>query len=112
MAPSNSTLTVDLGEVKTINRFAIENAGLYSETSLSTAEAELHVSVDNVTFVKAGRVFAHRNAQKELVPLAWFDAPIDPTPAQYVKLVVTKPGADGQIRIASFQVFEDIGWTP
>jgi len=108
-ALAGSTLTVDLGEVKTINRFAIENAGLFSEASLSTAEAELHVSVDNVTFVKVGRVFAHRNAQKELVPLAWFDAPLDPTPARYVKLVVTNPGADGKIRVASFQVFEVTG---
>jgi len=107
IAASGSTLTVDLGAVKTINRFAMENAGLFADAALSTIEAELSVSVDGVAFVEAGRVSAQRNARNENVPLAWFDVPIAPTPARYVKLAVTKPGADGIIRIASFQVFED-----
>ena len=108
IAPSGSTLTVDLGAVKTINRFAIENAGLFADASLNTTEAELYVSVDRIKFVKACRVFAHYNAQKQIVPMTWFDVPVTPTSARYVKLVVTKPGSDGKIRIASFQVFEDV----
>ena len=111
IAPSGSTLTVDLGTVKTINRFAIENAGLFADAALNTIEAQLHVSVDGITFLEAGRVAAHRNARHELVPLAWFDVPITPVTARYVKLAVTHPGADGTIRIASFQVFEDAGST-
>ncbi len=111
IAPSGSNLTVDLGAVKTINRFAIENAGLFADAALNTVEAQLHVSVDGTTFVEAGRVSAHRNARHEIVPLAWFDVPVAPTPARYVKLVVTNSGADGNIRVASFQVFEDAGST-
>ena len=106
IAPSGSTLTVDLGAVKTINRFAIENAGLFADAALNTVEAQLDVSVDGATFVEAGRVSAHRNARHEIVPAAWFDVPVAPTPARYVKLAVTKPGADGNIRIASFQVLK------
>ena len=109
IAPSGSTLTVDLGAVKTINRFAIENAGLFADAALNTVEAQLDVSVDGTTFVEAGRVSAHRNARNEIVPAAWFDVPVDPIPARFVKLAVTKPGSDGNIRIASFQVFEDAG---
>ena len=111
IAPSGSTLTVDLGAVKTINRFAIENAGLFADAALNTVEAELHVSVDGTTFVEAGRVSAQRNERHEIVPLAWFDVPVAPAPARYVKLAVTKPGADGNISIASFQVFEDANST-
>ena len=107
IAPPSSALTVDLGAVKTINRFAIENAGLFADAALNTVEAELHVSVDGVTFMEAGRVYAQRNARHETVPSAWFDAPVTPRSARFVKLAVTKPGADGNIRIASFQVFED-----
>ena len=97
--------------MKTINRFAIENAGLFADAALNTVEAELHVSVDGVTFVEAGRVFSHRNARHEIVPSAWFDSPLASRPARYIKLAVTKPGADGNIRIASFQVFEDASST-
>ena len=71
----------------------------------------MDVSVDGATFVEAGRVSAHRNARHEIVPFAWFDAPVAPVPARYVKLAVTQPGADGKIRIASFQVFEDASST-
>jgi len=104
-------LTVDLGTVKTINRFAIENAGLFGDAALNTVEAQLHASVDGTTFVAAGRDCAQRNARNEIVPAAWFDVPVAPIAARYVKLAVTKPGADGQIRIASFQVFEDASST-
>ena len=97
--------------MKTINRFAIENAGLFADAALNTVEAELHVSVDGVTFVEAGRVSAQRNERHEIVPLAWFDSQLAPMPARYVKLAVTKPGADGNISIASFQVFEDANST-
>jgi len=102
---------VDLGAVKTINRFAIENAGFFADAALNTVEAEFSVSIDGVTFVEAGRVSAYRNARNEIVPVAWFDVPITPIPARYVKLAVTKSGADGKIRVASFQVFEDVGST-
>jgi len=102
---------VDLGTVKTINRFAIENAGLFGDAALNTVEAQLHASVDGTTFVAAGRDCAQRNARNEIVPAAWFDVPVAPIAARYVKLAVTKPGADGQIRIASFQVFEDASST-
>ena len=111
IAPSGSTLTVDLGAVKTINRFVIENAGLFADAALNTVEARLEVSIDGAAFVEAGRVSAHRNARHEAVPPAWFDVPVAPTPARYVKLAVTQPGADGNIRVASFQVFEDAGST-
>jgi len=107
VAPAGSTLTVDLGAVKTINRFAIENAGLFVDSALNTLEAQLLVSVDGATFVEAGRVAAPRNARHEIVPLAWFDVPIAPVAARWVRLAVTQPGSDGHIRVASFQVFED-----
>ena len=105
IAPSGSTLTVDLGVVKTINRFAMENAGLFSEGALNPTEAEIYVSLDGVAFEKAGRVSADGNAR------AWYDVPLPPTPARYVKLAVTRPGKDGKIRVASLQVFADASST-
>ena len=83
----------------------MENAGLFSEGALNPTEAEIYVSLDGVAFEKAGRVSADGNAR------AWYDVPLPPTPARYVKLAVTRPGKDGKIRVASLQVFADASST-
>ena len=101
IAPSGSTVAVDLGAVYMINRFAIENAGLYLPENLNTIMAQLNVSVDGVSFVKAGQ------CDNSSYPSAWYDVPIAPTSARYVQLAVTGSGSDGTIRAASFQVFKD-----
>jgi len=101
IAPSGNTLTIDLGAVKMINRFAIENAGLFLPENLNTTVAQLNVSIDGVSFVKAG------NCDNGTYPRAWYDVPIAPIQARYVQLAVTGAGADGSIRVASLQVFED-----
>jgi hypothetical protein len=98
-ASAGSDLEVDLGRSQFINRFGIESAGLMMTNSLNTLEAELWTSEDGHAYVKAGVL--------ETYGAAWCDMPIAPRRARYVKLRVTKPGADGIIRVASFDVYGD-----
>jgi len=88
-----------LGRSQFIHRFGIESAGLMMTNSLNTLEAELWTSEDGHAYVKAGVL--------ETYGAAWCDMPIAPRRARYVKLRVTKPGADGIIRVASFDVYGD-----
>lgn len=96
-APGGSYLEVDLGDVKTIDRFGIESAGLFMDRKLNTAEAELRVSLDGRAFTTVAKIWPG--------PHAWADRPIDPVNARYVRLLVNRPGEDGSIRIATFSVF-------
>ena len=64
---------------------------------LNTREAELWVSLDGKEFRRAATV----NTQG----FAWGDTPVDVVEARYVQLRVTQGAADGQIRVASFDVF-------
>ena len=95
-APAGSYLQIDLGRVHTISRFGIESAGLLMPRELNTARAELHVSVDGNAFTRAAVLHAAGFARA--------DTPVEQVSARYVRLYVTNPGADGIIRVASFDV--------
>ena len=96
-APAGSYLQIDLGSEHTIDRFGIESAGLLMDRELNTVRAELHVSLDGKAFTRAAVLHTAR--------FAWADTPVEPVPARYVRLHVTGPGADGTIRVVSFNVF-------
>jgi hypothetical protein len=96
-APGGSWLQVDLGRPCQVDRFRIESAGLDVGPGLNALEADLYLSEDGAHFQRAGRL--------ETYGAGWGGRPIEPTMARYVRLVVTRPGQDGVIRIASFDVF-------
>ncbi|HET6383412.1 MAG TPA: glycosyl hydrolase family 28-related protein [Armatimonadota bacterium] len=96
-APAGSWLQVDLRRVRMVDRFGIESAGLFLDRGLNTLEADLYLSVDGRKFVRAARL--------ETNGAAWADRPVEPTEARYARLVVTRPGADGIIRVTSFEVY-------
>jgi len=96
-APAGNWLQVDLGKTLVVNRFDIESAGFVSDKKLNTKEADLYVSVDGHTFRRVGSLYTNGSATAS--------RPVEPTPARYVRLVVTKPGADNVIRVNSFDVF-------
>jgi hypothetical protein len=98
-AAAGSDLDVDLGQPRWINRFGIESAGWVMPQDRNTLEAELWAGDDGRHYRKA--------AVLETGGAAWADMPFAPLQARYVRLRVTKPGADGIIRVASFDVFED-----
>jgi hypothetical protein len=98
-AKAGSDLDVDLGRPRMINRFRIESAGLVMSPDRNTVEAELWVGDDGSHYRKA--------AVMETGGASWADMPVAPLRGRYVRLRVTKPGADGIIRVASFDVFED-----
>ena len=100
-AAPGGALDVDLGRSRKINRFGIESAGLVMARDLNTMEAELWVGDDGRHYRKV--------AVLETYGATWADMPFAPLQARYVRLRVTKPGADGIIRVASFDVFEDGG---
>lgn len=96
-AKAGGLLDVDLGESRLITRFALESAGFYLPQNLNTLEAELWVGDDGTNFRKAA-VMKTGGASRA-------DIPVPPVQARFVRLRVTKPGADGIIRIASFDVY-------
>lgn len=104
-APAGSCLIVDLGEVRTINRFRLESAGLFKGLKYNAVEAELYVSIDGDNFANAGKMSLDRSNFNATYAFSWGDVAIEPIQARYVRLNVTRPGTDGKIRIASFDVF-------
>ncbi|MBN2451673.1 MAG: discoidin domain-containing protein, partial [Lentisphaeria bacterium] len=105
-APGGALLDVDLGQVLVLDRVAVEGAGRFIELALNTVRAELLVSRDGRTFAVAARLEARPGGQGQSQTHSWVDVPIlPPVPARYVRLRVTDPGADGTIRVASFDLF-------
>lgn len=98
-ASAGGVLDVDLGRARRINRFGIESAGFIMSKNCNTVEAELWIGDDGRHYRKA--------AVLETGGATCADMPFAPLQARYVRLRVTKPGADNIIRVASFDVFED-----
>lgn len=98
-AAAGSDLDVDLGRPRLINRFEIESAGWVMARERNTVEAELWAGDDGLHYRKA--------AVLETGGATWAGMPFTPLRSRYVRLRITKPGADGIIRVASFDVFED-----
>ena len=100
-APAGSVLQVDLGHVCRISRFGVVGAGYTMGREFNVLEAQLWVSRDGKEF--------HRAAQVNTQGFAWGDTPVgtlgESTDGRHVQLRVTNGGADGRIRVASFDVF-------
>ena len=96
-APAGSVLQVDLGRECVINRFGVVGAGYTMAKEFNVGEAELWVSRDGQDFKRA--------AQVDTQGLAWGDTPVEAVEGRYVQLKVTRGGADGRIRVASFDVY-------
>ena len=56
-------------------------------------------------FTLVGKLYARPGGNHQPHAYAWADTPVEPVEARYVRLVVTHPGADGTIRVATFDVF-------
>ena len=96
-AKSGCWLQVDMGRIELVNRFDIQSAGFMKKRLLNAQQAVLYLSSDGLHFQKAGVLETNGEA--------WGSRPFEPTSARYARLVVTRPGKDRIIRIASFQVF-------
>ncbi len=104
-APSGSDLDVDLGQARTITGFGLVNAGLFDDLKQNAEEAELWTSTDGQNYTKAETVYVRPGGALQPNAHSWADCPVTPVTARYVRLKVTKPGADGIIRISTFNVF-------
>lgn len=104
-APGGSYLEVDLGQTRTVTGFGARSAGMYFDLRQNIVEAELQVSEDGKSFTPAGTAYAKPGGDAQAYPYSWADTMVTPVRARYVRLYVTKPGADGKIRVANFDVF-------
>ena len=104
-APAGSDLDVDLEQMRTITGFGLDNAGLFSDLKQNAEEAELWVSMDGRNYTKSETVSVRPGGEQQTNAYSWADCPVTPVTARYVRLKVTKPGADGIIRISSFNVY-------
>ncbi|WP_319586247.1 glycosyl hydrolase family 28-related protein [uncultured Desulfobulbus sp.] len=104
-APAGSYLEVDLGEIHNITGFGFVSAGMFSNLDINAEEAELQVSKDGKSFVKAGTAYARPGGFAQPHAYSWSDEAIKPVYTRYVRLYVTKPGADNKIRISTFNVY-------
>ncbi len=104
-APAGSDLDVDLGQTRTITGFGLVNAGLFDDLKQNAEEAELWTSADGQDYTKAETVYVRPGGALQPYSNSWADCPVTPVTARYVRLKVTKPGADGIIRISTFNVF-------
>ena len=104
-APAGSDLDVDLGQARVITGFGLVNAGIFSDLMQNAEEAELWVSIDGQNYTKSETLALRPGGTLQQYANSWADCPVAPVTARYVRLRVTKPGADGVIRVSSFNVY-------
>ena len=105
-APAGALLDVDLGAGMLLDRVSIEGAGRFLQLPLNTVKAELLASSNGADFKRVALLNARIGGAKQPHTHSWVDIPIlPPVAARHVRLRVTDPGADGVIRVASFDVF-------
>lgn len=100
-ASANSTLTVDLGQTKTIKRWAVRHAEAGGEpASLNTRDFALQVSTDGVNFTNADSVSGNTGAVTE--------RSITGATGRYFRLNITTPSQNGDLHanIYEFELYD------
>lgn len=94
---SGEAVTVDLGSVRTIDRFAVDFCGTASAPPQKAVNATLLVSSDGKRFSEA--------ATLSTWGAGWGSRPVEPLRARWVRVRLDVTGGQGEARLASFDVF-------
>ena len=94
---SGDAVTADLGALRTIDRFAVDFCGTAADPPKKAVNATLLVSADGKRFTEV--------AMLSTWGAGWGSRPVEPLRARWVRVRLDVAGGQGDVRLASFEVY-------